>query len=479
MLPGIFRWVVRVLPVAGLALTSVVLFGTCSDSRPQDAAQPLPMLPEQPRWRVLILLVDALRRDHLGLYGYERDTSPFLDQLAEEGVVFEDALALYTWTMPSVASLFASQPPRRLLTERGLCDLAEAPTVLAEYLRDQGYRTGAFLTNRTLTRELSYHRGFDTFVENDKYRLRMKASLLHGQLIPWLRANPDQQPFFAYAHYMEAHSPYRASDEYARRFLPEGYPLPEMAERGRVTLYQNQILIEGQPLAISEDKKREIIALYDACIRQQDDAIRDLFQQLGERTLREGTIIWIIADHGEELFERGSVKHGYTLYDEILRVPMILLYPGCPRGVRISGQVDLSDIFPTTLELLGADPEDFPVDGRSLVSLIQGQGEGKPLVISECMVEKKAVRWMISLRTPKDKWIEDRLGGPSEYFDLVQDPLEQSPAGELPPELRDDYPARIERWLERYSPEGVGTGYVPEQFSQEMIEILKGLSYLE
>lgn len=460
-----------------LLLAGCLLLASCPGSRPRQAAEPLPPLPDGPRWNVFILLLDALRPDHLGFNGYHRDTSPFLDQLAREGVVFEEALALYTWTMPSIASLFTSQPPRRLLTEKGLCDLAAPPAVLADYLQQQQYRTGAFLTNRTLTRELHFHRGFDTFIENDAYQMRQKAFLMHGQLFPWLRAKAVGQPLFAYVHYMETHSPYWAPDEYVHRFLPEGYPLPPLPDRGRVTPYQDQVLVEGKPLELPQEKRQEIIALYDAGIRQADDAIREVFQVLEELGLRDHSIIWILADHGEELFEHGLVKHGYTLYDEVLRVPMILLYPGCPKGARIPGQVDLTDVFPTTLELLGAEPARFPLDGRSLVPLIEGRGQGKPFVISECMVDQKARRWMIALRTPKDKWINDRLGGPNEYFDLKQDPAERAPRNTLPVERREEYPARIEQWLATYSPEGL-VGYIPEQFSPEMIQILKDLGYL-
>lgn len=432
-------------------------------------------LPDKPRWNVLVILVDTLRQDHLGIYGYSRNTSPNIDRIAQQGIVFEDALTVATQALPAVSSLFASQPSRRLLTQYGV-NLANAPMVMAEYLQEQNYRTGAFLTNRTLVREANFHRGFETFIENNTYKLHQKAELLHEHLLPWLAANP-KQPFFAYAHYMEVHDPYRAPEEYAYLFFPEDYPLPPMIHRGEVTPYQNKILMEGLQLDIPEEKKEEIIKLYDACIRNIDDRIADLFKFLEENNLRENTIIWITSDHGEELFDHGSVKHGYTLYDEILRIPMILLYPGGPKGLRIKGQVDLTDILPTTLELLGVNPKRLSVAGRSLVPMIQGKAGGKEMVISECMVSQKAVRWMVSLRTLEDKWINDRFGGPNEYFDLRADPKELNPSDRLPSHLRQKYQNQIEQWLVQNSPEGY-QDFMPEHFSPEMLRIMQSMDYL-
>ena len=421
---------------------------------------------------VAALTLHCRTRDHLGCYGYPRDTSPFMDRLAQEGIVFEDALVLAPWTVPSVASLFASQHPRCLLSEEFTFDLSDAESVFAEHLKSEGFRTGAFLTNTTLGREFSFDRGFDHFVETKIYKLRKKGKLLHEQLFPWVTQEPGT-PTFAYAHYMEVHGPYRAPDEYARLFFPPDYPLPPIPVRGGVTPYQNRLFIEQLPIEISPEKKEEIITLYDACIRQMDDLIKEFFTFLEEHSLRDRSIVWIISDHGEELFDHCSVKHSYTLHEEILRIPMLLFYPDCPRGLRVKGQVDLRDLLPTTVELLGGNPGELSVEGESLLPLIRGEQSGKNVVISECVVSHKTDRWIVSIRSSKDKWLIDRLGGEERYYDLVDDPSEQHPLSSPPPEIEAKYQPLFEAWRDR-----CGDGFPNPEYSQEFLERLQDLGYL-
>jgi len=459
-----------VVTICILAFAAVWFFSSGERSIPGEPA--VASLPEGPRWNVIILLIDALRRDHLGLYGYSRDTSPFLDQLASQGVVFEDAIALASWTQPSVASLLTSQHPACLRNERSLYDLRRAELPMAVYFHAQGYATGAFLTNRSLVREAGFHLGFGTFVENNAYGLRQKARLLHEQLFPWMLAK-KQRPLFVYSHYMEVHGPYRATDEYAYLFLPREYPLPPKAERGFMNLYQQQILIEGKPADITEEKKEEKIALYDACIRQLDDELKKLFSHLQENGLRENSIIWIVSDHGEEFFDHCSVKHSYSLYEEILRIPMILLYPGGPKGQRVRGQVDLRDVMPTTVELLGGDPLALPVEGRSLLPMIEEGAPGKEIILSEANVSHKADRWILSLRTLEEKWLIDRLWGEKRFYNLKEDPGERSYRQEPPDNLKKKFASFIQSWDARCE-----ATFVNPDYSQDFIERLKDLGYL-
>jgi arylsulfatase A-like enzyme len=458
----------------GLLLCFLFLGCSQEPANEQEEPQKSSLIPLKKDWNVLIVMIDALRADHISANGYQRETSPFLDSLISQGIYFEDAVALAPWTVPSVLSLLASLPPRAMINEEGTYDLHLAPAALPEYLLEQGYNTAGFTTNRLLLKEYGYDRGFEYFVENNEFRLRMKAELLHEQLFPWI-ANHATSPFFAYAHYMEVHDPYRAPEEYALPFLSPDYKLPEMLHRGEVTPYHKKILA-GEPVHISDEKKYEIIALYDACIRQLDDQLKKLDQFLRDKKLREKTIIWVVADHGQELFDHGSVKHGYTLYEEILRIPMLLVYPGGPEGLRIKGQVDLTDVFPTTIELLGGDPFSLPVEGRSLLPLIKGHGKGKEHIISECKVSQRKNRWMFSVRRLTDKWMDNHLDPEQNaFYDLSRDPGEKNPLP-LPEELAKDYPSLIENWIERYTP-GVHE-FVPEEYSPEMREALEALGYI-
>jgi len=329
---------------------------------------------ERERPNVLFILVDTLRRDRLTPYGYKRETTPEIARwLAAPGTVVEEAYSQAPWTLPSVVSFMTGRYPGDLLAD----DLAafgipdKVPT-LAERLAARGYVTGGFFANPTLHAGAGFERGFGTFYAPpaDVEWIRRHADELNSHARPWLAAHQDQ-PFFLYVHYIDPHDPYENPDIVDNRSPFEATPYT-----GRVAgdwihgIYNGRI-----PLDDPEADLAHINALYDAEVRYVDRFIGELLSTLSPAVLAN-TLVVLTADHGEELYDHGGWKHGQTLYEEQIHVPLIVRWDGrVPAGRRLGGTVRLIDLMPTLVAAAGgkADPAWQGVD---LLPALTG---GKPL----------------------------------------------------------------------------------------------------
>ncbi|HEX2162916.1 MAG TPA: sulfatase, partial [Thermoanaerobaculia bacterium] len=304
------------------------------------------------RPNVVLIVVDTLRADHLGAYGHPLPTSPEIDRrLAARGTLFEDAYAQAPWTLPSVLSFLTGRPPGELLPAGREAPTAVPPGVptIAERLRDAGYRTAAFVANPTLQPTVGFDRGFETWwaPPAEVESLRLDAAEVNRRALPWLAAHAGA-PFFLYLHYMDPHDPYAPPETGAAEapFFP-GY-------EGEVTGEMVQGLYLGEvELADPEADRRQLAALYDGEIAHVDGRIGEVLAAFDER-LAADTLFVLTADHGEELGDHGGWKHGHTLYDEQIRVPLIARWDGRVRaGRRIEGAVRLLDLVPTLLTAAG------------------------------------------------------------------------------------------------------------------------------
>jgi arylsulfatase A-like enzyme len=310
--------------------------------------------------RIILISLDTVRPDHLGTYGYDRPTSPAIDRFAASAVVFEDAVAQASATLSSHASILTSRVPRHhgasFAARHALG--ADVPT-LAGQLRAAGYRTVAFTGGGQMDRRFGLGRGFQTYEETEfNQNFRETA----GLGIKWLRANRGERVFL-FLHTYEPHHPYVA------RGLP-GFesdydgPLPPIISVGLLKE------INSGSRAIDERDLRHIVNAYDTDLRSTDDGFRRLHRFLRRQHFLEDALIVLTSDHGEEFGEHGSVGwHGHTLYEELLRVPLIVKLPGdAHAGTRVSSSVRSLDIAPTILDLVGVPiPETF--QGVSLRSL--------------------------------------------------------------------------------------------------------------
>jgi arylsulfatase A-like enzyme len=496
------------LAAAG-ALAALALVLTLA-VRPRPVPEETHAPPAGPWTNVILISIDTLRADRLGCYGYERPTSPVLDDLAANGARFARAISQAPWTTPSHMSLFTGLYPSEHGLNLGWAEFRsfrdgrggyrrlqpEIPT-LAERLRAHGYRTLARTGGGTVAGELGFARGFDEYLEPKRGprsgrrlpRSKLRPELL-ADLVAWVESSRDA-PFFLFFHTFEVHAPYLHA-ELAR-------PLLDDAERAHLDRFFTEPL-RGRPLeALREHLERgglfraEVTsAMYDSGIRHTDAFLGRLFAELRQLGLWERTLILVTSDHGEEFGEHDPERfydaHCRTLYDELLHVPLILHAPGLvPPGVVIDEVVELVDVAPTMLELLGL-PAPEGISGRSLAALLRG-GTGDPnaSALSEAVCSGPEQK---SLRTARHKYVAafdapggERSGipGPRRWqrlFDLERDPGEQHDALRARPELVETLRARLGAALAPSSERGFARGTGPGP-SEDLLRRLRELGYLD
>lgn len=423
--------------------------------------------PGTPRPNVLVFLVDTLRADHLGCYGYDRPTSPEIDAFAKESVVFEECRAPASWTKPSVASLMTSlYPSEHACVQQNEILVDEAHT-LPEVFRAAGWRTGAFSDNPFVSPEFGFGQGFDHFdaarpsvVANGtllgKVLFMLKALSLTGKpfgvgdrayrgvgtlvdgeagLLRFVDAAKGE-PWFAFVQAMEPHLPYEPDRADATAF---GYP---QAEPYRAPPKFNGAL----PFQTAPDPepgvRDRIVALYDAEIRGISRAFGKLLDELRARGVYENTIIVLTADHGEEFHEHGGWTHGHSLHREVVHVPLIVRLPdslgpsaGRGRGRRVQHPCSLLDVYPTLTDAAAVDDPGLAAAPELRASLApqclpatSDAGGTAYLPITRAVygeVDSGPVR-LRSIR--KGRWLllraESLLDIRAELYDVVSDPLE-------------------------------------------------------
>ncbi len=300
---------------------------------------------------VVVVVIDTLRRDHLATYGYSRDTAPFLGELARQGAAF-DGLTPAPWTKPATASLLTGLHPVHHQAIDRLDRLPDAAVTLAQRLRDQGYQTFGASANGWVSPGFGFNRGFDTFL----YRDGTKSTVLNRELLP--RLGELKPPFFLYVHYIDPHAPYTPDVGW------DGRPLSAALRARPVTIAELDAphFVHRSPELMARARD-----LYDGEIRQVDEALRALVGDLARRGLMKNTVLVVTADHGEELGDHGRMSHGQTVYQEVLRIPLVIRAPGVVAAGHRLGRASLMDVVPTLLDLLGIQPAvgEAPLDGVS------------------------------------------------------------------------------------------------------------------
>jgi len=293
--------------------------------------------PEAPN--IVYVVMDTLRRDRLGLYGYERPTTPRLDAFAREGLVFDDAYTTSSWTWPSTASLFTGRlPDSHGVKSSKACTLSQRLPTLAEALQARGYTTAAFVGNPIVEPNRYFDQGFETF-EVEVPKFRMSDEVMPAAL-EWLDVHAPVR-FFLYLHLVDPHTPHRPHPAEAARLRlpspPAGWP-----ERG----------LDGVPSdpAPTAEVSEYSSQLYDASVATGDRWFGALLDELDRLDLDQRTIVVFTSDHGEELFEHGRHGHGHEVYDELVRAPLVMRGPGIPAERRF-GVVSNRHV-PTTLAAL-------------------------------------------------------------------------------------------------------------------------------
>lgn len=450
---------------------------------------------------ILLLTVDTLRADTLGYAGYHKPITPNIDKLAAQGIRFTQAITPGSWTQAAFPGIITSTYAcmyggclGRLSPER--------PSPVKILGDEGGYETAAFSTSPLLSRTYGYDRKFQRFndlnpgeknpwlrgIKGGQFMLRQPithrfvkllgqnwrppklyatAEELNEAAMPWLAS--INEPFMAWLHYMDVHWPYHLEDTLTK---PK-----DIAEAWQDLSHLHEVNWYGAP--VSPEQKARYIRLYEEAIAYTDAQIGKLMDFLDETGLSENTVVVLVSDHGEEFLERRHWGHvELNLYDEILKVPMLLRIPGVLGNQVIGQQVSTMDIMPTLLELAGCRiPE--KVLGKSLVPLWDGDPAdyGVEVAIGE--------RWrdtshMIAVRTEEYKYIWDDAK-PDEplLFDLRQDPGEEHNIAAEHPELVQELHRHVEAQLERMHSTAPAEKSQEPVLDAEIVDRLRGLGYVE
>lgn len=438
---------------------------------------------------VILIVIDALRADHLGCYGYEKQTSPNIDAFAKEAVLFKNCYVQASWTKPSVASILTSLYPT---THGATFDASKLPgevTTLAEILHAAGYITYGYVSNPHLKRLFNFEQGFyfydDYLMKKDKLyyfvlgRIPIFNKFIRGivrgitgkelnyhdydnikvankRILPWLERYKAEN-FFMYIHYMDPHDPYSPP-----RFYSDMFPYTK------------------------GDMNSKDISSYDGEIRFLDDNIKELFGMLKSSENYDKTLIIITADHGEAFGEHGDFLHGHTIYQELLRVPLIIKYPRhILKGVVIEKQVRSIDIMPTVLDVLKIT-YDAQLEGLSLLPLSKQDGQisfCEDIFINNNHRNNTSVlqgiikdnEWKY-IYTEKSKLRDVRALGNEEIYNLINDPNELNNLVEREPEVLKRMRNRIDFYKTYTKKKAISSS---TKLDYETIQQLRSLGYMQ
>ena len=373
------------------------------------------------RNNIIILSLNALRQDHLGVYGYGKNTSPNIDRLSAECMVFHNAVAHSHWTLPSQASIHTSKYVHSHTIFERTSRLLDDELTLAEILKLYDYKTAAFVGGLDLVAEYGLDQGFDVYDDRTGTKAMRSALSMLPKIKRWIKKNRKRN-FFTFVQFYDIHPPYENTEEYADESTePYDGPLAGVTLDYNLLkmIHENRIYSENSEDQLESRDIDYIVRNYDAGIRLVDSVLGDLINFLDKLELMDNTILIITSEHGEELNDRGFFNRfgNKNLYDEVIRVPLIVRLPGKNGKKDIESQVQLVDIMPTVLDLLGI-PVNRGAQGTSLKKLIDGEpgAEGSPYAYSQAGKDK----W--SVRTVEYKLIAD--GEKYELYDLRKDPGE-------------------------------------------------------
>jgi choline-sulfatase len=416
---------------------------------------------------VLLIVVDTLRADHLGVYGYERPTSPELDRWAARGRVFEHAQAPSSWTLPSMASLMTGQLPDRHTAgverdaggeivrspRHGRKDFRILPSsveTLAEILAQADYATAAFVTNVFLGRRFGFAQGFDSFDHHSQAR----AADVIDTALAYFAEDPGG-PTFVYVHLFDPHLPYGAGAPFAGRFTADCESSLELPVKGLSALRK-------RASELPDDERDFITAAYDEEIAYVDHHVGRLLDELDRSGALDSTLVVLTSDHGEELFDHGGFEHGHTMYQELLHVPLFVWHPDLAPG-RVEAPASLLDVTTTILDAAGVRPR-TPLQGRSLL-----RDTTPTTVVSAGNLYGPEQRALL-------RWPHKLIDGDAlEVFDLSTDAAELSPlsADGLRERMSDELDARVD------AARALAPGASQADLDEETLEHLRDLGYVD
>ncbi len=444
------------------------------------------MLQDQPN--IILITVDTLRADTLGAYGHSEDTSPWLDSLAERGVLAERAFGGSSWTVPSMATIFTGLYPFQHGVQNGLVvkgNVTDQPvlpgvhTTLAEQLKEAGYTTFGIATNRHLSQMQGFGQGFD-FFHNQGF---VSGYKLHEVLSDWATEIQWARPYFLWLHFFDPHDRYQARRPWVEQFdLNAAAHIPEIGTQDarerdrRLRKWSDRVIREIR----SNDDAKEPVALqtlkvlYDSEVRYADHWVEESLKLL---KLDPDTVIAFSSDHGEEFMDHGDFGHRTTLYNEQVVVPLVISAPGrIPEGTRLKEPVSLVDLKPTLVHLATGKAPDVDKNGaRSMVKRLKGKASNKNDTL--LMSTRRAGQTLSAVVQGNLKLIHNLALGTNELYDLDADWSEKHDLSATRTSDVETMTATMMKLRETYPTFDPGT--VEEELSGETLEQLRGLGYVD
>jgi arylsulfatase A-like enzyme len=485
---------------AVLALLAVGLFlayyqrrGSPSVPMDTDAPPPTAGPATQRPPDVFIYLVDALRPDHLGCYGYPRGSSPAIDAFAAEATLYESAHTAATWTRPSVATLLTGLYPCVHATQTQIphIRLPDWPWLLSEVLGPAGYKTALVSANMMVSELFGFNQGWDSFLcspSRAPQRAHVSCRWVNARAAEFLTEQDAQQPVFLYLHVMETHLPYQATPDNVRRF-DRGF------ESRWEPTWEPDLTRAGGWLHpdLTDDEVQYLVDHYDACVFEADQGFGEFLEVLRSAGRLDNSVVILLADHGESFMEHGTIGHGHTLNREEMQVPLVVRFPGSRfAGTRIRQKVSLVDIYPSILRITGVEPPaGYPLSRRDLAGLASARawlpsepvfaqlsryGDGSLDLLG--VIDPAGYKLVLNTSHSEQDVVPDAAVG---LWDTARDPAEQvNLEGELR-ERVENGDAAIRQWLataSRQMPPGGRAQPQRVEVSQELRHTLGALGYL-
>lgn len=492
------------------------------------------------RPNVVLIVLDTARAQNFSCYGYQRPTTPNMDAISREGTLFFNAITPSPWTLPSHASIFSGMFPSKHRAHEEHKFLDHQFKTLPEVLKSIGYYTCAISNNSWVSPYFGFARGFDAFFklwqlfQNDsdvsalKKRFREEREV-RGIIIDLLKPRSlfqnmvngvyrkyfhwrydygarrinrmvnrllskvlvQNQPFFLFINYLEAHLKYCAPEPYFSRFLSNGTD-----KRAAKRVNQDAFRYMARQVEMDTHDFEILAALYDAELAYLDFRIGELYGHLKKNGLLDNTVFIITSDHGENLGEHHLMDHQYCLYDTLLKVPLIVRYPGVfPNRETVSTQVQLVDIFPTVMDLLEMEDQGVlkEIQGQSLVPH-RLEGQDRSFTVAEYLgpqpaIERVARRYphserhlvkfnrsLSAIRTPDWKFIE-ASDGRDELYNIWEDPGETKNLIDAQPDRATQLKKQLAMWKE--SNKSVGADLSEQKaIDNQVKKRLEALGYL-
>lgn len=453
---------------------------------------------------IVLIVIDAGRPDHFSCYNSKRNTTPYIDSLSKKGVIYDSAFTTGGWTLPTMSSLFTGTYVSKHGAHNENHLLSDSLPTLSEFLSKNGYETITFSQSIFVGKETRLNRGFNTVINSKKGtlfdRIKGKVSKKLGivsttsdkganntvnQLIKKVSQTKDN-PFFMYLHFGETHIPYKIPKPYNTKFLDKGISYREAMkiDFDRPRFYAGITKLGKSDFKVMND-------LYDQALNYLDYQIGRIISCFEENSLFDDTLFIVTSDHGESLGEHNHLAHWYTLYDTIVKVPLIVKYPKNNHlGVRCKELVQIIDIFPTIADILGdSSPETvqgtcLPPSKRHMVrdfTISERFKDNFDLASKFPQIDLKHLYKYekdrkTALRTKDFKLIWSELGN-HELYDMSKDPNELKNVFKEKTSIAKDLISKLEDWKTSFEPYIVEKGHFPV-FESSVRQELEDLGYL-